>query len=121
MDQNTTYEEYSQEVKHGVLTKAGNCPVTPLFLMLQGECKLQVIYELCIKDRLRLGDLRKYIQGVPNTTLTASLQELERDGLVSRLQVNEISPHVEYALTEKGKALLPLFFEMTKWGLRYTP
>ena len=53
--------------------------------------------------------------------LTASLRELEKDGLVSRIQFNEIPPHVEYSLTDKGKALLPVFYEMTKWGFRYIP
>ena len=31
-------------------------------------------------------------------------------------EFNEIPPHVEYSLTEKGKALLPVFFEISKWG-----
>lgn len=29
---------------------------------------------------------------------------------------NEIPPRVEYFLTEKGKALLPVFAELAKWG-----
>ena len=53
--------------------------------------------------------------------LTNSLRELEADGLVSRIQFNEIPPHVEYSLTEKGNALLPIFYEMTMWGLQYIP
>lgn len=31
-------------------------------------------------------------------------------GIIHREQFNEIPPHVEYSLTEKGKALLPVFF-----------
>ncbi|MCI9166096.1 MAG: winged helix-turn-helix transcriptional regulator [Oscillospiraceae bacterium] len=56
-----------------------------------------------------------------STMLTTSLRELERDGLVSRVQFNEIPPRVEYSLTEKGRALLPVFYEMTRWGFRYIP
>lgn len=29
------------------------------------------------------------------------------------------STHVEYSLTDKGKALLPVFFELAKWGETY--
>lgn len=121
MNKDLTYEEYKQKVKQGILTDAGNCPVTPLLLMLQGKWKFQIIYELCIQDPIRFGELRKNIEGITNTMLTSSLRELERDGLVSRKQFNEIPPHVEYSLTEKGKDLLPVFYEMTKWGFRYTP
>lgn len=116
-----SYEEYRKKVKEGILTDAGNCPVTPLLLMLQGKWKFQIIYELCIKDPIRFGELKKAIDGITNTMLTTSLRELEKDGLVSRIQFNEIPPHVEYSLTEKGKALLPIFYEITKWGFKYIP
>ena len=51
--------------------------------------------------------------------LTATLRDLEHLGIVHREQFNEVPPHVEYALTEKGKALLPVFFELAKWGEAY--
>lgn len=121
MNKNMTYEEYTQEVKTSILTDAGNCPVTSLLLMLQGKWKFQILYELCIKEPIRFGELRKNMDGITNTMLTSSLRELERDELVSRVQFNEIPPHVEYSLTEKGRALLPVFYEMTKWGFRYIP
>ncbi len=121
MNKDMTYEEYTQKVKTCLLTDAGNCPVTSLLLMLQGKWKFQILYELCIQDPIRFGELRKNIGSITNTMLTSSLRELEHDGLVSRIQFNEIPPHVEYSLTEKGKALLPVFYEMTKWGFRYIP
>ena len=121
MENEMTYQEYAEKVKQGILTDAGNCPVTPLLLMLQGKWKFQIIYELCIKDPIRFCELKKAIEGITNTMLTTSLRELEKDGLVSRIQFNEIPPHVEYSLTEKGKALLPIFYEITKWGFKYIP
>ena len=36
-----------------------------------------------------------------------------------RDRFNEIPPHVEYSLTEKGKALLPVFTELAKSGEKY--
>ena len=51
--------------------------------------------------------------------LTATLRDLENYGIVHREQFNEIPPHVEYSLTEKGKALLPVFSEIAKWGEAY--
>ena len=48
MDHVMTYEEYLRDVKKGIVTDLGNCPVTPLLLMLQGKWKTQILYELCI-------------------------------------------------------------------------
>ncbi|WP_330414611.1 winged helix-turn-helix transcriptional regulator [Roseburia sp. AM23-20] len=53
---------------------------------------------------------------ITNTMLTNTLRDLEELGIIHRKQSNEIPPHVEYSLTEKGKALLPVFFEILKWG-----
>lgn len=119
MKHDMTYEEYKQKVKTSILTDAGNCPVCSLLSMLQGKWKFQILYNLCIKNPMRFGELRKNMDGITNTMLTSSLRELEQDGLVSRIQFNEIPPHVEYSLTEKGRDLLPVFYEMTKWGFRY--
>lgn len=59
MEKELTYSEYLDKVHKGILTDAGNCPVTPLLLMLQGKWKFQIIYELCIKDPIRFGELKK--------------------------------------------------------------
>ena len=118
-DTNMTYEEYKQKVKQGIITRRGNCPVTPLLLMLQGKWKNQIIYELCIKNPIRFSELKKNLSGITNTMLTTSLRELESDGLISRRQYNEIPPHVDYSFTQKGKDLRPIFYEMTKWGFKY--
>lgn len=60
--------------------------------------------------------MKKAVPGITNTMLTNTLRDLEKFGIVHREQFNEIPPHVEYSLTEKGKALLPVFTELTKWG-----
>lgn len=51
--------------------------------------------------------------------LTSALRELEADGFIHREQFNEIPPHVEYSLTEKGRDLMPIFYEIMRWGFKY--
>jgi len=48
--------------------------------------------------------------------LTSSLKELEKDGIIERIQYNEIPPHVEYTLANAGNQLLPVLEELAKWG-----
>lgn len=94
------------------MTDLGHCPVTPLLLMLQGKWKAQILYELCIHDTARFGLLKRMLKGITNASLTKALRELESDGLIKREQFNEIPPHVEYSLTEKGNDLQPIFYEI---------
>ena len=111
-----TYDEYLVNVKKGIVTKSGNCPVTPLLVMLQGRWKSQIVYEMCIYDTVRFGQLKKDLSGITNTMLSKSLRELEEDGLIQRKQFNEIPPHVEYSFTPMGKDLLPVFYAIINWG-----
>ncbi|MGX7740654.1 winged helix-turn-helix transcriptional regulator [Enterococcus faecalis] len=51
--------------------------------------------------------------------LTTTLRDLEQNNIVKRKQFNEIPPHVEYSLTDKGKSLLTVFYELGHWGKSY--
>lgn len=102
MDKTMTYEEYLRDVKKGIVTDLGNCPVTPLLLMLQGKWKTQILYELCIHDTVRFGTLKREISGITNTMLTSALRELERDGFIHREQFNEIPPPCGVLLHRAG-------------------
>jgi DNA-binding HxlR family transcriptional regulator len=114
-----SYEEYLRDVKKGILTDLGNCPVTPLLLMLQGKWKTQILYELCISDTVRFGALKKALPGITNTMLSNALRELEADGFIHREQFNEIPPHVEYSFTQRGRDLMPIFYQIMVWGFKH--
>ena len=120
MKEKMSYEEFLVKVKEGIVDDKGNCPVTPVMLMLQGKWKNQVLYELCVYEKVRFGQLKKDLPGITNTMLTSTLRELEADGLIVREQFNEIPPHVEYSFTQKGRDLYPLFYEMMNWGFEYS-
>jgi DNA-binding HxlR family transcriptional regulator len=47
---------------------------------------------------------------------TASARALEEEGIVERQTFPEVPPRVEYALTEKGRALVPLIEDMRSYG-----
>ncbi|MGN0131691.1 MAG: winged helix-turn-helix transcriptional regulator [Lachnospiraceae bacterium] len=114
MKEELTQEKYlkkvmTQEVKE-------QCPVRRTLELLSGKWRTHIIYELCKHPSMRFGELKKAYPQITNTMLTNTLRDLEKLGIVRREQFNEIPPHVEYSLTQKGKELLPVFYEMAKWG-----
>ena len=54
--------------------------------------------------------------GISPRTLSERLDMLERQGVLARRSYPESPPRVEYELTEKGRALLPIIREMRKFG-----
>lgn len=119
MEQMMSYNDFLDQVKKGIVTESGNCPVTPALTLFQGKWTDQVLYVLCIYDHIRFGELKKELPGVTNTMLTATLKDLEAKGIVHWEQFNEIPPHVEYSFTEKGRDLYPIFYAMMNWGYKY--
>ena len=119
MNEPMNYSKFLQNIKTGATPGNENCPVASVLFMLQGKWKNHILFELCKNDVLRFGEFKKALPDISNTMLTSTLRELEADGLVSRIQYNEIPPHVEYSVTEKGKDLMPIFNEMYIWGIKY--
>ena len=60
-------------------------------------------------------------KGISPRTLSLRLRALEEQGVVERHTYPEVPPRVEYALTEKGKALVPLIEDMRSYGRRWLP
>lgn len=51
---------------------------------------------------LRFSELRRMVAGVSERMLSQALRNLEQDGLVARLALEVVPPHVEYSLTPLG-------------------
>lgn len=117
MNSDMTAEEYLQRVLSDDVRD--DCPTRRTLELLSGKWRTHVIYELCKHPSCRFGELKKAVPRITNAMLTSTLRDLERLGIVRREQFNEIPPYVEYSLTEKGRALLPVFFELAKWGESY--
>lgn len=114
MKKDLTPEEYLSRIMTEPVSD--NCPMRRTLELLSGKWRTHIIYALCMRPTCRFGELKKAVPGITNTMLSGTLRDLEELGIVNREQFNEIPPRVEYSLTEKGKALLPVFTELAKWG-----
>lgn len=81
----------------------------------------RVLFELLEESPRRFGELQREVPGISNAVLSSVLRSLAEKGLVVREQFNEIPPHVEYSLTERGKGLLPIYYEMIRWETKFMP
>lgn len=89
--------------------------------IFQTKWHSRVMFELLQKSPQRFGELQREIPGISNAVLTNVLRALADKDLISRIQFNEIPPHVEYSLTERGRGTLRIFYEMICWEKEYLP
>ena len=74
-----------------------------------------IVHDLSEGPR-RFSELERACPGISPRTLSERLDMLERQGIVVRQSFPESPPRVEYELTAKGDALLPIIHAMSQFG-----
>jgi DNA-binding HxlR family transcriptional regulator len=67
----------------------------------------------------RFNELLRQIDGVSRRMLSATLRQLERDGLVERHVYARVPARVEYELSPVGETLLAALAPLAGWGLQH--
>ncbi len=96
------------------------CPAELALRVMRGRWKLLIVRELSSGVH-RFSSLQRSLVGVSHKVLTAQLRELEADAVVWRRVFGEVPPRVEYGLTERGRALLPVLEGLHAWGAAASP
>lgn len=104
------------ENKEKCESKYDNCPLTYALSIIGGKWRLPIIWALNQNGILRYNALKRNVEGITNMMLTQSLKGLESNGIIKRIQYNEIPPRVEYSLTENGENLIPTLKYLAEWG-----
>ena len=91
------------------------CPVCMTAEIVCGKWTLLLVRDLS-EGHSRFCELERSLAGISPRTLSLRLRALEEEGIVERQTFPEVPPRVEYALTEKGRALLPIIDDMRAYG-----
>jgi DNA-binding HxlR family transcriptional regulator len=92
-----------------------SCPVCATADIICGKWTILVIRDLA-EGRSRFCELERSLAGISPRTLSLRLRALEEQGIVDRHTFPEVPPRVEYSLTDKGEALVPLIEDMRSYG-----
>ena len=84
--------------------------------LISGKYKMVILYCLMEFKVVRYNELKRYIKSISHKTLSSSLKELEKDGLIIRKEYPQIPPKVEYCLSEKGQSLMVILDQLCVWG-----
>ena len=95
-----------------------NCPFTRAIGTIGNKWKPIIINVIGTRS-IRFGQLDAIIPHISRKVLTEQLKELEEDGILERLAFKEIPPRVEYKLSKKGLAFLPILESIKEWNCKY--
>lgn len=94
-----------------------NCGIEAALAIIGGKWKSLILWHL--GETRRFGELKRLVTGISEKMLIQQLRDLERDGVVSRKDYQEVPPKVEYTLTPFGRSLKVALTPLCDWGKRH--
>ena len=94
---------------------AFTCAVAATSDLIGSKWTALLVHDLSEGPR-RFSELEHSCPGISPRTLSERLRALEHEEIVERHSYPESPPRVEYELTEKGHALLPIIEAMREFG-----
>jgi|SRR4051812_14689647 DNA-binding HxlR family transcriptional regulator len=92
------------------------CPKFEAAFELIGKRWTGLIIRVLLSGKKRFKEIKDIIPEMSDRMLAERLKELEAAGILSRHVYPEMPVRIEYELTDKGRALEPVVYEMQKWA-----
>lgn len=108
----------AKETSSNALNRAflhGSCRINAALETIAGRWKALILIHIS-EDKNRFSLLKQALAGISDQALGKQLKELEADKLLTKTIIAEVPVRVDYQLTEKGMALLPILTALSEWN-----
>jgi DNA-binding HxlR family transcriptional regulator len=92
------------------------CPLLHEAIELIGKRWTGAILFVLLDGPLRFSEIKALVPDLSDRLLSERLKELEGERIVERRPTEDVPVRIEYALTEKGRALEPAVRSLKVWA-----
>ncbi|KXH85737.1 winged helix-turn-helix transcriptional regulator [Chryseobacterium kwangjuense] len=96
------------------------CPLEVAVNTISGKWKIPIVWQIN-EGKKRPSEFLRGIAKVDRRVLNQQLSEMVNDGILMKASFNELPPRVEYTLTELGKKLVQILWQLNDWGKLLIP
>jgi DNA-binding HxlR family transcriptional regulator len=96
------------------------CPVACALDLIGDRWTLLIIRDL-ILGRTRFKEFITSPENIPTNILTDRLNRLLQNQIIKQIPAADGTKRLAYALTPKGRSLLPIVKSLRNWGLQWEP
>lgn len=102
------------------LSNMKNCPIEIALNYLGKKWTLQIIRDL-FKGKKKFSEFLKSNPQISTKMLSLRLKELIESKLIEKLVISTTPVNIEYCLTQKGRALNKILFQLAEFSIRNYP
>lgn len=106
------------ETKHG---SRSACPIANSLDILGDKWTLLIMRDLLFLGKKYYSELACSDEHIASNLLAERLSKLVHYGLISTTQSNADARKIVYQPTEKGRDLVPVLFQLIRWGNNHIP
>ena len=96
-----------------------HCPINFVLEAFGDRWTLLVVRDLLFHGKRTYGEFLASDEGISTSVLAERLRRLEEEGVVERRTDPTHGSRILYEPTPKGRDLVPIFLEMTRWSGRH--
>ncbi len=96
------------------------CPIENTLKHIGKKWTINIIRDLFFGKR-RFRDFLERNPKLSTKMLSARLKEMEKDNTIVKNIISKSPVIIEYSLTEKGKALARILYELARYSIEYHP
>ena len=102
------------------LNNMKNCPIEIALNYLGKKWTIHIIRDL-FKGKKRFSEFLEANPQISTKMLSLRLKELQNSGLIKKIIVSTTPVVIEYSLTQKGKALNRILFDLAEFSIKNNP
>ncbi|MGI0087745.1 MAG: winged helix-turn-helix transcriptional regulator [Nitrosotalea sp.] len=95
------------------------CPIDNTFKIIGKKFTVHILRNMTQLGQNRFNQFLDSIEGINPKTLSVRLREMEKNGIIERSVLAETPVKIEYAITDKGRALKPVLDQMSAFSMQY--
>ena len=96
------------------------CPIDNSIKMIGRKFTLHILRNMILLKQRRFSQFLGSIEGISTKTLSIRLNEMEKEGLITRVVISTKPVQIEY-LTEKGETFEPILKLLGELSVKYEP
>jgi len=91
------------------------CPLCEIMNVISKKWALLIINAIGNNNSIRFSELKRVLKGINSKVLSDRLKNIKAVGIIHRKSFDEIPPHVEYFLTDRGKSFRKAMIPLMDW------
>jgi DNA-binding HxlR family transcriptional regulator len=99
--------------------KFEQCPIKASMGVLGRKWTTLILRDIGFRKIDRFNHLLESVPGLTPRVLSMRLKELEKDGMIQRVEDENASTVIRWALTEKGEDALPILMRLIAFGSKW--